>query len=560
MSWGFVQAQEGYLSNGTTLTITFTSNCTTNNRIIVAIGLGNNVGSTINTISDGAGNTYNQDITLAGINTGYIYSANVTSGGGTKIAVTVTVTGGPDDMPVWILEYSGLSTATNAVDVSGSTDSGGTASTTHSATTSASTTANNELVFFFNHDDGAGGSQTAGSGLTLRGTDTTNAYTTSVGDKIGTSGATQTGSVTTGNSITYTCYVVVYKLAPPGVVSAIGVIFPRIQNLPTTPVVGLGPATFYLPQNPPVIAPAAAAPVLTAKSILKITLPTPKSKARVAGAGPLAARSINIKERLVAVVATPKSRAKAASVVSRVLPPAIRGRLIVFFPGFRARARVAGTGPLAAMPTGIRERLVAVVTTPKSKSKLAFIAGPAAQPITIRERLVAFYPNFRARARIAGPGPAAGQPVTVRERLVRVLAMPKSRAVYIASTVLTSQTARQALKRSLSTPRSRAQVAGTGLAALPGKIARQALKFPILVRRAIARVATIFIPPPVGFPGTVTVADRQVNTVPPADVLTNAVGILDAQTDQAGVADLLPFFVTVRDQLAPQVGISDTVP
>jgi hypothetical protein len=213
VAFGLVQTKKGYGSGVSSLVVTFTNNVVANNRVLVDIGLGNNVGSTLNAVSDGASNSYtNADLNAAGgINNLYVRSANITSGGGTALAITVSMTGGPDDLPVCLSEYSGLSTATNAVDTSGS-NSSASAATAHTATTSGNSTAVNQLVHVFNHDDGNGGSQTGASGTTVQASDTTDVYTFSIGDKSSTSGATQTGNITTGVSLPYTMGVVVYKL------------------------------------------------------------------------------------------------------------------------------------------------------------------------------------------------------------------------------------------------------------------------------------------------------------------------------------------------------------
>jgi hypothetical protein len=212
-TWAFVQQKQGHSASASSLAVQFDNNVVSGNRIVVGIACGHNTATTFSSISDSGSNAYNADASFAGSDNSYIRSAPIVGGAGTRITVTVNISGA-DDFSVWIAEYSGLSTAANAVDTSGTFD-GAVASTAHSATTAGSTTAQNEPAIFLNNDDGAGGSQTGAGGLTIRGSDAASAFTSSFGDKNIVTLATATGNVTTGVSVAYTGIVVVYKLAPP---------------------------------------------------------------------------------------------------------------------------------------------------------------------------------------------------------------------------------------------------------------------------------------------------------------------------------------------------------
>lgn len=209
--WAFVQAKQGHTATLSTLAVQFNAAVTLGNRIIVLISCGHNTGTTFSSISDSAGNIYNADVSFTGSDNSYVRSAPVTLGDQTQITVTVNISGG-DDFSVWIAEYAGLSTAANAVDVSGTFD-GTVASTSHAISSSGAVTAGNECAIVLNNDDGAGGSQVGAAGLTIRGTDTASAFTCSFGDKNIDTLVTASGTVTTGNSVAYTAVIVVYKLA-----------------------------------------------------------------------------------------------------------------------------------------------------------------------------------------------------------------------------------------------------------------------------------------------------------------------------------------------------------
>jgi hypothetical protein len=209
--WAFVQAKQGHTATLSTLAVQFNAAVTLGNRIIVLVSCGHNTATTFSSISDSAGNAYNADRNFTGSDNSYVRSAPVTLGDQTQITVTVNISGG-DDFSVWIAEYAGLSTAANAVDVSGTFD-GTVASTSHAISSAGAVTAGNECAIVFNNDDGAGGSQVGAAGLTLRGTDTASAFTSSFGDKNIDTVVTASGTVTTGNSVAYTAVIVVYKLA-----------------------------------------------------------------------------------------------------------------------------------------------------------------------------------------------------------------------------------------------------------------------------------------------------------------------------------------------------------
>jgi hypothetical protein len=465
----FVQAMEGYGSSVSSVNVQFANPVAAGNRIIVMVGLGNNVGSTLNTITDSAGNTYNADASAIGQNNGYMRSAPILAGGGTRITVTVSITGGPDDVPVWIAEYTGLSIAANAVDTSGVAIPGG-AGTAHTATTAGNQAVAGEIAVFFNHDDGNGGSQTASNGITLHGTDTANAYTTSFGDKFGVAGSTVTGGVTTANSVFYTAIIVVYKMAPPQ--PGPGSPFPLISGLqslpPQSPVVDLF-ATFAQPWSAPLgTAQAAAATVAATFMRGERVSPSSRSRSKAVLASPPTPTFLAIapvREQKTSPLTRSRARVVLAAVRAASPFPTAPNKTKPS-PASRSRPRLAvpaqpAASPFATVPnrtrpsplTRARPRFVlpataAVVATTfpatsanrirlsalsRGRPRLAIPARPAASPFaTAPSRARSLSPLTRGRPRFAAPTQSAASPfVTVpgRSRLLSPVSRGRSRSV-----------------------------------------------------------------------------------------------------------------------------------
>lgn len=254
-TWAFVQTKQGFNASASSIAVQFNSPVVSGNRIIVMVGCAHAVSTTLSSVTDNAtpsANTYNADAVIIGTDNTYVRSAPIINGGGTQITVTVNISGA-DTLWVWIAEYSGLSQAANAVDKSGTFD-GTVASTAHSASTATPTTAVNEMALFVNNDDGAAGSQTGAGGLTLRGSDAVNTFTSSFGDKNIPTLATVTGNVTVGVSFAYTAIVVAYQVAPVASGDLGRVISPRLSGLvvgqPLDAILDLQ-SSFLQPFNPP---------------------------------------------------------------------------------------------------------------------------------------------------------------------------------------------------------------------------------------------------------------------------------------------------------------------
>jgi hypothetical protein len=388
----------------------------------------------------------------------------------------------------------------------------------------------------------------------------------SIGDVINVSGS-QNASITVDSSQWAAC-IAVWVAAPVGSVYS-GFRTPRIAGtrpgVAPLPVIGLGPATFYRVITPTstVTAPVGPSAPLFVKSLLRQQVVARRGQATVASPGPIANPPVVARTSLKRPVPQLHGPAKVAkSGPLAIAPTAIRELLRRVVPTPRGRASVAGVGPLAAPPLTVRERLLRAIATPRGRAQVA--SPVSAQPIIpLRERLVAFPPALRGRSRVAGPGPAQQPPTATRGLRARPAPALRSRAMLIVALPSAAAiSARTALKR--SSPQIRrgvASVAGAGpLASRPVQVMRGLLKFPQAIRRGFARVAAFFVPPPPVLPGTVTVADRQVNTMVLLDFQLPSVIVADQLGRSATITDTGLASVSVADQLAPQVAIGDTTP
>ena len=89
-----------------------TANVTTGNRLIVEVGVWSSNNASASAVTDSAGNTYTELTHFkASENTELsVWSAPITSGGGTRPTITVKASGSAD-IGATVLEYSGLSSA-----------------------------------------------------------------------------------------------------------------------------------------------------------------------------------------------------------------------------------------------------------------------------------------------------------------------------------------------------------------------------------------------------------------------------------------------------------------
>lgn len=142
-----VQKKSGNSGSYTnTCALTWNSNTTTGNTIIVSITYNDDTAGTISSVTDSQSNTYNLIGTGGSsggdTHTASYYAYNIT--GGTTPTVTVTMSTGDHDFSMTMREVSGLTT-TDPLDkvAEGTTASG----TSHTSATTATTTQANELVY-----------------------------------------------------------------------------------------------------------------------------------------------------------------------------------------------------------------------------------------------------------------------------------------------------------------------------------------------------------------------------------------------------------------------------
>jgi hypothetical protein len=167
----FVQQVAGHGTGLTKLTLTPTASITAGNRLVVLAGVYSDGNASASSVTDSAGNTYVELLHFkANENTEMsVWTAPITTGGGTSPTVTVTPSA-KADVGAAVSEYSGLSTAPDASVVDQMAHLTG---TTIGAATVASgatppTTGPNELAIGMYVDSGYSDALTPGSGFTQR--------------------------------------------------------------------------------------------------------------------------------------------------------------------------------------------------------------------------------------------------------------------------------------------------------------------------------------------------------------------------------------------------------
>ncbi len=168
----FVQQTNAHTGSGASLNATPTANITTGNRLVVLVGVWANAGPTTRTVTDSAGNTYVEllHFTASDKTEMSVWTAPITKGGGTRPTITATPTSA-GDIGVTVLEYSGLSQATDATAMDRSAQATGTTGTTATTVSSGPTpavTATNELALGLYIDSGFSDTLTPGTGYTQR--------------------------------------------------------------------------------------------------------------------------------------------------------------------------------------------------------------------------------------------------------------------------------------------------------------------------------------------------------------------------------------------------------
>jgi hypothetical protein len=217
----FVQAGSAHASAVASLSVTPTAALTTGNRLVVEAGVWNSSKATVASVADSAGDHFTQVLHfVASDNTEMsIWTAPITSGGGTQPTITVTPTS-KADLGLAALEYSGLSSVADATVVDQMANASGTtssAATVSSGATSA-TSAANELAIGFYADSGFGDKLSAGSGWISRVnvSNTSNIEFLAEDEALANAGVTPNASVGTGAKTTWLMATVVLKAASGG--------------------------------------------------------------------------------------------------------------------------------------------------------------------------------------------------------------------------------------------------------------------------------------------------------------------------------------------------------
>ncbi len=214
----YVQAASTHASGVSSVSVTPTSDITGGNRLIVETGTWSSSGATVKSVTDSAGDQFTELLHYkASDGTEMsVWSAPITSGGGTTPTITATPTS-KADMGLAVLEYSGLSTVAGAGAVDQMAHATGTTSgaATVASGATAATAQGNELALGFYADSGFGDTLSAGSGFTAR----VNISNTSdmellVEDQpLPSSGATPDATVGTGASTIWLAATVTFEAA-----------------------------------------------------------------------------------------------------------------------------------------------------------------------------------------------------------------------------------------------------------------------------------------------------------------------------------------------------------
>jgi hypothetical protein len=222
--------QQGAASAGpsaTTVSVTLGANVTAGNRlVVVAMAYGASFGNQTSSVTDTAGNTY---VELQSIRDGVnaneesIWTAPITSGGGTTPTLTATITGCTSKfcqgnaVAVVVLEYSGLASVADASVVDQQISSTGSTSAADVVSSGATvaTAAPNELAIGVYADAFSRATVTPGSGWTAEANDTPcNGLSLVVADQKVPQGARPNVSFAVSQATPWMAGTVVFKLGP----------------------------------------------------------------------------------------------------------------------------------------------------------------------------------------------------------------------------------------------------------------------------------------------------------------------------------------------------------
>ena len=223
----YVQGASGHSGTGSSLSVSLPASTLTGDRLVVETGIWSSAGATAKSVTDSTGDTFTELTHFtAGDNTEEsVWSAPVTAGSASPPTITVTPTG-KADIGAAVLEYSGLSTVSDATVVDQQAHAvGKTASGTPAVASgaTAATTGANELAIGLYADSGFGDALSPAAGYTQR------VNISKVGDmellaedQTVSAGATPNASVTTGANTYWLMSTVVLKNATAGQTAQIG--------------------------------------------------------------------------------------------------------------------------------------------------------------------------------------------------------------------------------------------------------------------------------------------------------------------------------------------------
>jgi hypothetical protein len=215
----FVQQVSGHAPKVASLAVTPPASLLAGNRLVVEVGVWNSASATTSSVKDSAGDAFTELLHFkASDGTEMsVWSAPVSTGGGTRPTITATPTS-TADVGIAALEYSGLSSAAGSAVVDQTAQATGKTSATAVVATPATapTTGPNELVLGLYADSGFGDALMARMGFNGRVNVSPTGEMEFVAEDAltGPTGATPSASVQTGASTVWLMATVVLKPAP----------------------------------------------------------------------------------------------------------------------------------------------------------------------------------------------------------------------------------------------------------------------------------------------------------------------------------------------------------
>lgn len=212
-------AGSGNGSGATSVSATMGAAVAAGDRIVVAVRVDSSPNAAlVGTVTDSAGNTYTKHVTAQNNRPGgyqsqvTIWSAVVSAGAGTKLAVTATATSSAD-ISIATAEYAGLSSVSGAVEVDVVAGAGGVSTSNPASGPTAPVAAANELAVGAYGDGGSGATIGAGSGWTMHGNNSPNVIgTIALEDQTEAAGSQANAQFTNSSPSSWAAAVVVFRL------------------------------------------------------------------------------------------------------------------------------------------------------------------------------------------------------------------------------------------------------------------------------------------------------------------------------------------------------------